>query len=103
MPVPREKGYTFVDFTFSKGGKIVAMRQAEIDYAYAAAEKAESEDVSFEVDENGMLKSFRAAGREYLAGAAKLQILRAYLDNDRNVKNDWERVRYQYADFLPRT
>jgi len=76
------------------------VRQAEIDYAYAAAEKAESEDVSFEVDENGMLKSFRAAGREYLAGAAKLQILRAYLDNDRNVKNDWERVRYQYADFF---
>ena len=100
VPVPREKGYTFVDFTFSKGGKIVAVRQAEIDYAYAAAEKAESEDVSFEVDENGMLKSFRAAGREYLAGAAKLQILRAYLDNDRNVKNDWERVRYQYADFF---
>ena len=99
VEIPEGKGYKFVDFTFTENGKTIAVRQAEIDYVYRPESAAEKKDVSFVVGENGMLSSFCVNGREYLVGSARLQILRAYLDNDMNVRNEWERLRYPYAEY----
>lgn len=99
IKIPKCEGYKFIEFTFVKDNKVIAVRQAELDYAFRAKARAKEKNVSFAVGEDGMLSSFSVDGREYLAHKASLQILRAYLDNDMNVKNEWERARYPYAEF----
>lgn len=99
LPKAEKRGYTYLNLSFLAGENAVARRQIALHTAYRAAGRSSAPAPQWEL-ENGMLSSFRAGGREYLAGKTRLQIMRAPIDNDRNIVREWEEVRYPYTEFF---
>ena len=114
LSLPEAKGYTTLDFVFTKAEEYVSSSQLVLSDKTPLAAGVEPVAVTrlqkgflaegnyrAVLDESGMLCSLQRAG-ELLRAPVRVSLWRAPTDNDIYAKQRWEKSRLQQAKFFPK-
>ena len=114
LSLPEAKGYTTLDFVFTKAEEYVSSSQLVLSDKTPLAAGVEPAAVTrlqkgflaegnyrAVLDESGMLCSLQRAG-ELLRAPVRVSLWRAPTDNDIYAKQRWEKSRLQQAKFFPK-
>lgn len=112
--LPEAKGYTTLDFVFTKAEEYVSSSQLVLSdktplaagvepAAVTRTQKGFSAEGNYRavLDESGMLCSLQRAG-ELLRAPVRVSLWRAPTDNDIYARQRWEKSRLQQAKFFPK-
>lgn len=104
--IPKTNGYTYLNFIFKDNEIEIAKRQFCLNDTLLPVKKIiegntiqEKYDIDYSFDKKGLLCNYKVHGIELLAGKIKPIIMRAPIDNDIFIKQDWEKYGANKAKF----
>lgn len=112
IELPSLNGYVTVDFTLTdRVYGVKSLRQVVISDEYPTTQISGNKtaktdngaiilgEYTVKLDDNGMIEQIEKCGVKYLAETTKFNVYRAPLDNDRQIKWEWEKYRFDKAVF----